>query len=434
MKRFFAVVAIAVSVIGVITNCSSPPPPALECEAKDGLIACNAMCVKPYSDTENCGGCNILCAAGEACVNGVCQTQCPTGNLLCTKDGGTSACVNAMTDNANCGACGVSCSSDRICFNGQCNTTCGDAKTGQTTCVPDGGLQYCANLNTDRSNCGSCGNACNQAQTCSQARCVDECDPNQTFCDNGGGPFCTDTSTDNANCGGCGNVCSGALQVCSGGQCSSACNPLQTLCAPDGGQPYCVNAKTDNHNCGSCGNVCPSSSPVCASGTCTATPPQGTVYDTNGTTQSISIVPCGNGTNTNCTSSKAISSCTSIGKKLVVYDNYYSTSNVTAISTVSYVDAYYTVGYFINYDASRAGQCLVAVQAVDGYYCGSGYWNGAIEAIPSTTGTQFGYVYNYDQGYQSTFKNNVGTYMYCTTDSSNAPALTGCTTYYVACL
>jgi Stigma-specific protein, Stig1 len=434
MKRFVAALAIVAGAIGVIASCASPPPPLPDCEHKNGLILCGAMCVTPETDTENCGTCGNQCAAGEACVNGVCGTQCPTGNLLCAKDGGAATCVNAMTDNANCGACGAACSSDRICYNGQCNGTCGDAITGQTVCTPDGGPQYCANLRTDRSNCGSCGNACSQAQACVSGACTNECAPNQTFCNNGGSPFCTDTTTDNANCGGCGNACTGALNVCSGGQCGSECNPYQALCTADGGVPFCVNAKTDNDNCGTCGHVCPSSKPMCASGACTATPPQGIVYFTNGTTQGISIVPCGNGTNTNCTSAKAISSCTAIGKQLVAYDNPYSTSNVTAISTASYEDAYYTVGYFINYDSSRAGQCLVAVQGVDAYYCGSGEWNGAVEVIPSSTGTQFGYIYSFDQGYQSTFTNTVNTYMYCTLDSSNAPSATGCTTYYVACL
>src|SRR5678815_5250994 len=96
------------------------------------------------------------------------------------------------------------------------------------------------------------------------------------------------------------------------------------------------------------------------------------------------------------------------------------------------VNAYYSVGYYINYDPSlTSSSCLVAVQAVSGYYCGYG-WNGAVEVIPSATGKQFGYVYTYDQGYQSTFSNAVNTYMYCT--SSYTPANGSCSTYYVACL
>jgi hypothetical protein len=435
MKRILSVVAIIAGVIGLIASCSSAPAPvALDCQAVNGFIACNGSCVPLYSDTENCGGCNNRCAAGLACVNGVCGTQCPKGNLLCAKDGGAGTCVKAMTDNSNCGGCGITCGSNQICYNGKCSGTCGDANTGQTACMPDGGTAYCANLSTDNANCGGCGNACGQAQACSLGKCADECQPNQTFCNNGSGPFCTDTTTDNANCGGCGSACTGPLEVCTGGQCGSACNIYQAQCTLDGGAPFCVNAMTDNDNCGSCGHVCPSTARLCASGKCTATPPQGIVYYTSGTTANISIVPCGNGTNTNCTATVAVSSCTSIGKKLVVYDNPYSTANVTAISTASYEDAYYTVGYFINYDSSRAGQCLVAVQAVSGYYCGSGEWNGAIEPMPSTTGTQFGYIYNYDQGYQSGFNNSVGTYMYCTTNAGSASSYFGCTTYYVACL
>jgi hypothetical protein len=441
MKRASIIVAIVATLIGVIVNCSSPPQ-VLYCDPKLGYIECNNWCVMPNTDTENCGRCGNICGPGEACVHGACAVSCPKGNLLCTKDGGSPTCVNSMTDNDNCGACGTSCNNGQICYKGVCSGTCGDSTEGQTVCKPDGGAEYCANLSNDRGNCGGCGNACNAAQVCVAGKCSNECDTTQTLCDNGQGPFCTDTSTDNNNCGGCGNTCNttGNLEVCSGGACGSSCNALQTLCT--GTPNYCANTKSDNQNCGTCGNVCPSNKPFCSSGTCSASAPQGTVYYSNLTTAGVQYVKCGTGAYTNCTSTNAITSCTNIGKKLVVWENYNSTSGVTPLSTQSYEYYPYGAGYYINYDTSLANgsSCLVGFNAVSGYYCtywagyGSGYWDGAVFLIPTTTGKQFGYVYSGDTGYQSTFTNSIQAYNYCTYSTSYTASYSSCSTYYVACL
>src|SRR5262249_22629936 len=37
-----------------------------------GLMLCGSSCVDDTCDTNNCGGCDIVCAAGESCVGGAC--------------------------------------------------------------------------------------------------------------------------------------------------------------------------------------------------------------------------------------------------------------------------------------------------------------------------------------------------------------------------
>jgi hypothetical protein len=100
--------------------------------------------------------------------------------------------------------------------------------------------------------------------------CSTNCGMNQTSCGGDGGPlYCANTQTDNTNCGGCGVTC-GVLQACVGGTCQSACNNdggAQSLCAGDGGPPFCANLQTDNANCGVCGKTC-TNSESCQAGVC----------------------------------------------------------------------------------------------------------------------------------------------------------------------
>ena len=53
-----------------------PSPPCAS-----GLTRCSASCVNLNNDRSNCGACGNSCAAGQGCVNGLCQ--CPEGTRLC---------------------------------------------------------------------------------------------------------------------------------------------------------------------------------------------------------------------------------------------------------------------------------------------------------------------------------------------------------------
>jgi hypothetical protein len=426
LRRVFLFVVAFIAVI--VASCAKPVA-TLECES--GKTACVDSCVDLQSDTLNCGKCGTTCPTGQACVAGACAATCPGNNLLCTKDGGASICVNPKTDNANCGKCGTTCGAGQVCYGAQCSGTCGDSKSGETLCGGDAGSPYCATLAADDNNCGQCGKACTSGQICVSGVCQNTCNGSQTQCGgDGGASYCADLQTDNANCGACGKPCANPLDSCVGGTCTSACGPTQTLCSGDAGS-YCVDSLSDNANCGSCGNVCPSNNPLCSGGKCSSGG-GGTVRFTSGTISPVTYVPCGNGTNSNCTEAVAQSSCTNIGLKLVSHASN-GTSGVVSLGATS--SCYFSISYFTNNNPAVAGQCLIGMSNVMWTSCcTTTSWHGNIVTVPTTLGQQFGYVSSNDSGYNAQLSNVAGTQWGCQTIATAPPARTGCTTYYVACM
>ncbi len=254
-----------------------------------GQDACSGGCFDLQSDHDNCGVCGTACGADEVCVAGGCQLHCPAGQMDCD-----STCVNEQTDGANCGSCGNACASGEVCSDGACGLTCaadlttcggttdvdagtgdagtgdagtGDAGTGDAgtsdagtgDAGTGGGAPYCADLTTDRDNCGACGNVCADGYICSASTCVLSCALGQADCSD----TCVDLQTDDGNCGTCGTACPSG-QVCSGGTCNATCGGgTPTLCGTS-----CVNTDTDRANCGTCGTACDSGQ-VCVGGSCT---------------------------------------------------------------------------------------------------------------------------------------------------------------------
>ena len=121
----------------------------------------------------------------------------------------------------------ISCTSDKPSA-GQQNPTC---TSTQTLCKPDAGAgfggPYCADLQADNANCGSCGSICTNGKVCSLGICT--CATDETLCgagtngDAGADFYCANTKTDNANCGCCGNTC-GPNQACRDGRCDDTTN------------------------------------------------------------------------------------------------------------------------------------------------------------------------------------------------------------------
>jgi hypothetical protein len=149
---------------------------------------------------------------------------------------------------------------------------------GQGGCTPDRVVcgSACTDLQADPLNCGQCGKACDDGQTCSEGKCTVLCVSDKEKCDE----TCVDTSTDPLHCGTCPNACAAGL-LCAAGTCSVDCGALSkclvldggTDGGEDGGAPqYCANLTSDRNNCGACGNVCKvneictasSCKPVCA--------------------------------------------------------------------------------------------------------------------------------------------------------------------------
>jgi hypothetical protein len=175
--------------------------------------------------------------------------------MTCLGGQQSHSCTNLQTDNTNCGSCGKV--SPNGCFNGQPASACA---TGMTNCAPAGGPAHCIDTQNDGYNCGKCGNACPVNNSCSKGACV--CSKGFTSC----GGACVNLQTDAGNCGKCGATCKNA-NVCAKGACVASCPTGTVVCGAS-----CVNTKTDFNNCGTCYNPCdPSQSCVNSSCTCNNT-------------------------------------------------------------------------------------------------------------------------------------------------------------------
>ena len=172
----------------------SPPNTIWQCTTG----ACKLECQPPYqdcnssfcgdgcetdttSDRLNCGGCGIVCTAGQDCVDGTCI--CPPGTTRCGH-----SCVDISVDVLNCGECGNECpgpggfgektlGGGPSCSGGQCGYTCYPGYRDCNGRINDG----CeVNVGQDPNHCGDCNTKCNtaQSQPCVDGACLTKpCDP-----------------------------------------------------------------------------------------------------------------------------------------------------------------------------------------------------------------------------------------------------------------
>ncbi len=223
---------------------------------------CDGVCTSIASDPDNCGGCDIECASGEACSEGTCQAlECASNQELC--DG---FCASTASDPDNCGACGEACGEGEGCLDGECaDFGCG---TSQVEC-----LGVCVSLLTDEQNCGDCGESCDLGDSCINGVCELTCPEGSLAC-NGA---CIDPLTDRDYCGAdaCPDLGAGGAsgtdtgvacesgQVCTDGECVLSCPSGHLAC--DGA---CVDPSKDREYCGaqSCDEGGPGSASACSSG------------------------------------------------------------------------------------------------------------------------------------------------------------------------
>jgi hypothetical protein len=211
---------------------------------------CNGTCVNTQSDNANCGTCGTACATGEVCSQGKCATSCGGGTKLCG-----SICADTKNDPQNCGGCGTKCGAGEVCNAGSCGTTCA---SGQTVCGADAGTPYCASTKTDNANCGGCGVTCGSGQVCQNGACANACAASdggvETLCTpDGGTPYCAKTDSDNTNCGGCGVACNSS-EVCIGGQCKASVgcpvkDGVKTQAGPHVEYGFCWYLTADGETC-----------------------------------------------------------------------------------------------------------------------------------------------------------------------------------------
>ena len=126
----------------LIAGCGSPIV-GYECEK--GLKACGGVCVDTSTSTEHCGGCNIVCDVGIACVDGVCGGVSTDGGA----DGGPDGSVDGGTDGGTDGG------SDGGTDGGADGGMCTGCSPAEACCSSE-----CVDLDTDPDHCGMCGNEC----------------------------------------------------------------------------------------------------------------------------------------------------------------------------------------------------------------------------------------------------------------------------------
>jgi hypothetical protein len=211
-----------------------------------GPDPCKAFCNQcPQSKRSQCLSACRTCNGNTSRLGGSC------GSYVCCPSAVCNGACSDLRSNPNCGACGNDC-----------------RDFGETCCGT-----YCADLENDFNNCGSCGFRCPtpgpyEFGECIGGACLYACVAGAVKC-NGA---CSDLTTDPNNCGGCGQACA-AGEVCAGGAC---CNPTISDCfggSDPCGFPFimcgggCVDPTSDPDNCGGCGGRCGETA-VCIGGFC----------------------------------------------------------------------------------------------------------------------------------------------------------------------
>ena len=239
------------------------------------------------ANNKHCGACGNVCSDPTMpCVRRGDNTWacgCAPDEQLCETQSGTT-CVERDDDN-HCGACGNKCDPNNDggtpppnaaygCNNGQCGAL--KCKSGYSDCdnVLDNGCE--TPVDTDE-NCGTCGNACPNGQSCRVdldriARCM--CPPGKTFCAVGTvgnleAGECVDLATSDTNCGACGVRC----PRCKFGTCVEECDEGLADCNNSASDGCEVDTNRDPRNCGGCGFHCDAEAgQACVAGRCVVEP------------------------------------------------------------------------------------------------------------------------------------------------------------------
>ena len=183
------------------------------------------------SDLFNCGNCGNQCApAGTAnivCGGGSCVSTVCTGTNFTCKAGPINSCeTDTATNVNNCGSCNMKCAAVANGTPGCANSNCGigSCSTGFDDCDKALANGCEVNLTNDAKNCGTCANACgalaNAVSGCAASKCgITSCNTNFGDCDKDAATGCeVNLTKDIKNCGTCGNAC-GAGLICYSSKC-----------------------------------------------------------------------------------------------------------------------------------------------------------------------------------------------------------------------
>jgi len=215
--------------------------PVPQCEERTQCVSWMPLLVEgnPCGRTQS-GSVDEQCRADLEC----CATtltcaqpgQCPEAPTP-PAEGGSGAQCGADLD---CGEGEICCSIDYVDRDGVCSTVAecasGDLPTPPLECEDGSGSvcgDVCVDLQSDDTNCGTCGVRCPLSQACVEGVCVSRqqtCTAPFVDCNGDPSDACeTNTDTNFLNCGGCNNVCptsypGGSDLGCRDGACDYLCN------------------------------------------------------------------------------------------------------------------------------------------------------------------------------------------------------------------
>ncbi|MFZ2804191.1 MAG: hypothetical protein WA001_03135 [Patescibacteria group bacterium] len=142
-----------------------------QCVAEDDpahgcdAVTCGSACSLPHVQTQAC--------ANEACAVG----QCVADYMDCNGSPTDGCEVDIKTDAGHCGSCGKACNlanTTQSCVNGACAV--GTCATGFKDCNTDPSDGCEVNVTNTKAHCGSCGHACTNAHdACTASACITPC-------------------------------------------------------------------------------------------------------------------------------------------------------------------------------------------------------------------------------------------------------------------
>ena len=195
-----------------------------------------------FGAPETCGSCDNDCTDDYANAAGLCDAgtcsmgDCDAGFADCNTDA-ADGCEVELGSDTNCSACGDDCTDDYdnaagFCDAGAC--AMGDCDAGYGDCNADAADGCETALGTD-ANCSACGDDCDAAFANASGSCVDDggfgcqfeaCAAGYGDCNADTADGCETALTSTANCGACGNACGqgeSCIDTGNGYECSSDC-------------------------------------------------------------------------------------------------------------------------------------------------------------------------------------------------------------------
>ena len=149
-------------------SCSDSATDTLNTDCGSGSC-CDASCVDTQTDENNCGSCGSSCSGGQSCISGSCE-DCITACEIGMCGSGFALCSSGTTDCDTATYCGA---------NTECSSNACQCLSNYENCDSDWNNGCEVNLQTDSSNCGSCGYDCQTEEgltSCEAGDCIESQD------------------------------------------------------------------------------------------------------------------------------------------------------------------------------------------------------------------------------------------------------------------